>query len=226
MLATRGDELRGKTCVVSGAGNVAQYTAAKLIEQGARVLTLSDSDGFIHDPKGIDAEKLAWIIDLKNHRRGRIREYVERWGGTYHEGRRPWSVPCDLAFPCATQNEIGIDDAKVLVSNGCRLVAEGANMPSTPEAIDRFLASRLLYAPGKASNAGGVAVSGLEQSQNALRLSWSREEVDERLVGIMKSIHARCVEFGREGDFVNYLRGANRGGFVKVADAMLAQGVM
>ncbi len=226
MLATRGDEIRGKTCLVSGSGNVAQYTAEKLIELGARVVTLSDSDGFVHDPRGLDAEKLAWTIDLKTRRRGRIQEYVEKWGGTFHSGKRPWSVPCDLAFPCATQNEIDHDDARRLVENGCRLVAEGANMPSSLDAIQVFLERQLLFGPAKAANAGGVAVSGLEQTQNAMRRSWSREEVDTRLLEIMRSIHARCVEFGREGSFVNYLRGANRGGFIKVADAMLAQGVM
>ena len=226
MLATRGDEIRGKTCLVSGSGNVAQYTAEKLIELGARVVTLSDSDGFVHDPCGLDAEKLAWTIDLKTRRRGRIQEYVEKWGGTFHSGKRPWSVPCDLAFPCATQNEIDRDDARRLVENDCRLVAEGANMPSSLDAIQVFLERQLLFGPAKAANAGGVAVSGLEQTQNAMRRSWSREEVDTRLLEIMRSIHARCVEFGREGSFVNYLRGANRGGFIKVADAMLAQGVM
>ena len=226
MLGTRGDEIRGKTCLVSGAGNVAQHTAEKLVDLGAKVVTLSDSEGFIHDPAGLDAEKLAWTIDLKTRRRGRMHEYVENWGGTFHAGKRPWSVPCDLAFPCATQNEIDAADARQLVANGCRLVAEGANMPSSVEATEIFLAARLLFGPAKAANAGGVAVSGLEQSQNALRLSWTREEVDRRLLEIMRSIHARCVEHGREGSFVNYLRGANRGGFLKVADAMLAQGVM
>ena len=166
------------------------------------------------------------MIDLKTCRRGRIREYVEKWGGTFHAGKRPWSVPCELAFPSATQNEIDAADARQLIANGCRLVAEGANMPSTVEAISVFLEHELLFGPAKAANAGGVAVSGLEQSQNAMRLSWTREEVDARLLEIMQSIHARCVEFGREGSFVNYLRGANRGGFIKVADAMLAQGVM
>ncbi len=226
MLATRGDEIRGQTCLVSGSGNVAQYTAEKLIELGAKVVTLSDSDGFLHDPRGLDAEKLAWTIDLKTGRRGRIQEYVEKWGGTFHPGRRPWSVPCDLAFPCATQNEIDGDAARQLVANGCRLVAEGANMPSSLAAIQIFLERQLLFGPAKAVNAGGVAVSGLEQTQNSMRESWSREEVDRRLLEIMQSIHARCVEFGRDGSFVNYLRGANRGGFIKVADAMLAQGVM
>ena len=226
MLGARGAEIRGRTCLVSGSGNVAQHTAEKLIELGAKVVTLSDSDGFIHDPAGLDAEKLAFVIDLKARRRGRIREYVEQWGGTFHAGEHPWRVPCDLAFPCATQNEIDAESARRLVANGCQLVAEGANMPSSLEAIGIFRASRLLFAPGKAANAGGVAVSGLEQSQNAMRLSWTREEVDRRLLEIMQNIHARCVEYGREGDYVDYLRGANRGGFLKVADALLAQGVM
>ncbi|MFO0689371.1 MAG: NADP-specific glutamate dehydrogenase [Myxococcota bacterium] len=226
MLATRGEELRGRTCLVSGAGNVAQHTAEKLIELGAKVVTLSDSDGFVHDPRGIDAEKLAWTIDLKTRRRGRIREYVEKWGGSFHAGERPWRVPCDLAFPCATQNEIDASDARALVANGCRLVAEGANMPSNLDAIRVFQESRILFGPAKAANAGGVAVSGLEQTQNAMRLSWTREEVDGKLLAIMRDIHARCVEHGREGDSVDYLRGANRAGFLKVAEAMRAQGVL
>ncbi|MEZ4332009.1 MAG: NADP-specific glutamate dehydrogenase [Myxococcota bacterium] len=226
MLAARGDELRDKTCVVTGSGNVALHTVEKLLELGARAVTLSDSDGFVHDPKGIDAEKLAWVIELKERRRGRIREYVDKWGGTYHVDARPWNVPCDLAFPCATQNEIEETDAKALVANGCRLVAEGANMPSTAAAAHVFLESRILYAPSKAANAGGVAVSGLEMSQNAIHLAWRREEVDSRLHEIMRSIHGCCVGYGREGDHVNYLRGANRAGFAKVADAMLAQGIV
>ncbi len=226
MLATRGDEIKGKTCLVSGSGNVAQYTAEKLIQLGAKVVTLSDSGGFIHDPKGIDEEKLAWIIDLKTNRRGRISEYTDRWGGEYHAGKRPWGVPCDLAFPCATQNELLEDEAKRLVANGCRLVSEGANMPSTIEAINVFLNKEILFGPAKAANAGGVAVSGLEQSQNAMRLSWSREEVDSQLLDIMQKIHRSCVERGKEGDYTNYVRGANIAGFVKVADAMLAYGVL
>lgn len=225
MLAARGEEIRGRTCLVSGSGNVAQHTAEKLIELGAKVVTLSDSDGFVHDPQGLDAEKLAFTLELKNARRGRIREYVERWGGTYHAGERPWRVPCDLAFPCATQNEIEAGDARALVANGCRLVAEGANMPSSLEAIEIYRGAGLLFAPAKAANAGGVAVSGLEQSQNAMRLSWTRVEVDAKLLEIMRTIHARCVEHGREGDRIDYLRGANRAGFLKVAEAMLAQGV-
>ncbi|HPG26899.1 MAG: NADP-specific glutamate dehydrogenase [Spirochaetaceae bacterium] len=226
MLATRGDDVEGKTCIVSGSGNVALYTAEKLIELGARVVTLSDSGGFVHDPNGIDAEKLAWIVDLKTKRRGRIREYVERWGGSFHEGQHPWGVPCDMAFPCATQNEIEGDEARALVANGCQLVAEGANMPSTIEAIDVFREARILFGPAKAANAGGVAVSGLEQTQNAMRLSWPREEVDRQLLEIMQKIHRSCVEHGREGDFVDYLRGANIAGFIKVADAMLSYGVL
>jgi len=225
MLATRGEGLRGRTCLVSGAGNVAQYTAQKLIEEGARVVTLSDSEGFVHDPQGLDAAKLAFVIDLKTRRRGRIREFVERFGGTFHAGERPWSVPCDLAFPCATQNEIGDDDARRLVGNGCRLVAEGANMPSTLEAIEVFRGARILFGPAKAANAGGVAVSGLEQSQNAMRLAWTREEVDARLRAIVQRIHAQCLEHGRENGEIDHLRGANRAGFRRVAEAMLAQGI-
>ncbi len=226
MLGTRGEDVAGKTCVVSGSGNVAQYTAEKLIQLGAKVLTLSDSSGFIHDPQGIDEEKLAWLIDLKTRRRGRVHEYVDKWGGEYHEGKRPWSVPCDLAFPCATQNELDEDDARTLVSNGCRLVSEGANMPSSIQAINVFLDAKVLFGPAKAANAGGVAVSGLEQTQNAMRLSWTRDEVDQNLLDIMRKIHESCVEHGREGDFVNYVRGANVAGFIKVADAMLAYGVL
>ena len=226
MLGTRGDEIKGKTCLVSGSGNVAQYTVEKLIQLGGKVLTMSDSGGFIHDPNGIDEEKLAWVVDLKTNKRGRISEYVDKWGGEFHEGKRPWSVPCDLAFPCATQNELVEDEAKTLVANGCRLVSEGANMPSTIEAINVFLDAKILFGPAKAANAGGVAVSGLEQTQNAMRLSWSREEVDRQLLDIMKNIHATCETHGKDGDFINYVRGANIGGFVKVADAMLAHGVL
>jgi glutamate dehydrogenase (NADP+) len=226
MLGTRGEDIKGKTCVVSGAGNVAQYTAEKLIQLGGKVVTMSDSGGFIHDPNGIDDEKLAWIIDLKTNRRGRISEYVEKWGGEFYEDERPWRVPCDLAFPCATQNELHEDDARTLVQNGCVLVSEGANMPSTIDAINVFLDNKVLFGPGKAANAGGVAVSGLEQSQNAMRLSWKREAVDQNLLEIMKNIHSACVEQGKEGDYINYVRGANVAGFVKVADAMLAYGVL
>ena len=226
MLATRGEDIGGKTCVVSGSGNVAQYTVEKLIQLGGKVVTMSDSGGFIFDKDGIDEEKLAWIIDLKTNRRGRIREYAEHFGAEYHEDARPWVVECDLAFPSATQNEVEADDASTLVKNGCILVSEGANMPSSIAAIDTFLEARILYGPAKASNAGGVAVSGLEQTQNAMRLSWTREEVDENLLDIMQKIHSSCVEHGRRGDFVNYARGANIAGFIKVADAMLAYGVL
>ncbi len=226
MLGTRGDDVKGKNCVVSGSGNVAQYTAEKLLHLGGKVLTLSDSSGFIHDPDGIDEEKLAWVMDLKNKRRGRISEYVDKFGGEFHEGKRPWSVPCDLAFPCATQNELNGDDARTLVANGCQLVSEGANMPSTLEAIEVFLDNKILFGPAKAANAGGVAVSGLEQTQNSMRLSWSREQVDEQLLSIMKNIHGTCVQHGKDGDFINYVQGANIGGFIKVADAMLAYGVL
>ncbi|MEM9174479.1 MAG: NADP-specific glutamate dehydrogenase [Myxococcota bacterium] len=226
MLGTRGEDVRGKKCVVSGSGNVAQYTAEKINQLGGTVLTLSDSSGFIHDPEGIDEEKLAWVMALKNERRGRIGEYVDQFGGTFHEGERPWGVPCDAAFPCATQNELDGDDAKTLVANGCQLVSEGANMPSTLDAVGYFIDNKVLFGPAKAANAGGVAVSGLEQTQNAMRLSWSREQVDEQLLDIMKNIHATCVEHGKEGDFTNYVRGANIGGFIKVADAMLAYGVL
>jgi glutamate dehydrogenase (NADP+) len=226
MLGTRSDDVKGKNCVVSGSGNVAQYTAEKVLQLGGKVLTMSDSSGFIHDPDGINEEKLAWVMDLKNNRRGRISEYVDKFGGEFHEGKRPWSVPCDLAFPCATQNERDGDDAKVLVANGCQLVSEGANMPSTLDAVGVFIDSKILFGPAKAANAGGVAVSGLEQTQNAMRLSWSREQVDEQLLDIMKNIHSTCVEHGTEGDFINYVQGANVGGFIKVADAMLAYGVL
>lgn len=226
MLGTRSDDVKGKNCVVSGSGNVAQYTAKKIQQLGGKVLTMSDSSGFIHDPDGINEEKLAWVMDLKNNRRGRISEYVDKFGGEFHEGKRPWSVPCDLAFPCATQNELDGDDAKVLVANGCQLVSEGANMPSTLDAVGVFIDSKILFGPAKAANAGGVAVSGLEQTQNAMRLAWSREQVDEQLLEIMKNIHSTCVEHGTEGDFINYVQGANVGGFIKVADAMLAYGVL
>ena len=227
MLATRGDSLQGKTVLVSGSGNVAQYTVEKCIAAGARVLTMSDSEGFIYDPAGIDSEKLAYLMDLKNEQRGRIREYAGKYGCQFFEGERPWKIKADVAFPNATQNELDEADARTLVANGCFCVAEGANMPSTPEAIEVFTAAKILYAPGKASNAGGVAVSGLEMSQNSLRYSWSREEVDSRLQQIMKRIHAICVRYGTEPDgYINYEKGANIGGFVKVADAMLAQGIV
>lgn len=226
MLAMKDDSLKGKTVVVSGSGNVAQFTTQKVTELGGRVVTLSDSAGYIYDPNGIDEEKLAWLMELKNIRRGRISEYAEEFGCEYHEGKRPWGVPCDVAFPSATENEISKEDAETLVKNNCKVISEGANMPSTPEAIEVYHKNKLLYGPGKAANAGGVAVSGLEMTQNSMRLPWSREEVDERLHTIMKNIHATCVKFGTEGEYIDYVKGANIGGFVKVADAMLAQGVV
>jgi len=225
MLATRGESVRGKVATVSGSGNVAQYTVEKLIDFGAKPVTLSDSAGTIVDEDGIDAEKLAWVMDLKNVRRGRIKEYADRFPrAKFLPGERPWGVKCELAFPSATQNEIDERDAKTLVANGCVCVSEGANMPTTPEGVDVFLAAKVLYGPGKAANAGGVAVSGLEMTQNAGVVRWPREEVDMRLQQIMKSIHENCVRYGSADGFVNYVRGANVAGFVKVADAMLAQG--
>jgi len=229
MLATRGEDFAGKTAVVSGSGNVAQYTVQKLNELGAKVLTLSDSNGFIHDPDGICPDKFAYVQDLKNVRRGRIAEYAAKYpNAKYFEGKKPWEIPCDCAFPSATQNELDGSAAAALVKNGCRLVAEGANMPSTPDAVGVFLSAKnFLYAPGKAANAGGVSTSGLEMTQNSMRLSWSREEVDAKLKGIMKNIHDAAyyaaAEYGSTG---NYVMGANIAGFVKVADAMLAQGVV
>lgn len=227
MLKTRNIELKGKRCLVSGSGNVAQYTCEKLIQLGAIPVTLSDSNGYIYDPDGIDAEKLAYVMELKNVQRGRIREYAEKYGCKYVEGARPWCEKGDIALPSATQNEIDGDDAKMLVANGVIAVSEGANMPSTPEAIEVFQANKLLYAPGKAANAGGVATSGLEMSQNSERLSWSREEVDEKLKGIMANIHENCVKYGTEPDgYINYVKGANIAGFMKVAKAMMAQGIL
>ncbi|MBT4867004.1 MAG: NADP-specific glutamate dehydrogenase [Planctomycetaceae bacterium] len=227
MLEKQGDGIEGKTAVVSGSGNVATYCIEKLAALGATVVTASDSGGFIHDPDGIEGEKLEWLKELKEVRRGRISEYAEHFGVEYHEGQRPWSVPCDLAFPCATQNELDGDDARELIANGVKVVAEGANMPSTLDAIHSFLAAKILFAPAKAANAGGVGVSGLEQSQNSLRIAWSREEVEDRLKGIMQRIHEQCVNYGTEEDgFVNYVKGANIAGFVKVADAMVAYGTV
>jgi glutamate dehydrogenase (NADP+) len=227
MMKTRGDGLTGKRVSISGSGNVAQYAAEKCIELGGKVLTLSDSEGYIVDEAGLDLEKWRFVMDLKNERRGRIREYVKKYpGAKFFEGRGVWSVPCDVALPCATQNELDESDAKTLVKNRCQCVAEGANMPSTPEAADVFVASKVLFAPGKAANAGGVAVSGLEMSQNSTRASWTRDEVDARLRGIMKSIHTACVKTAAEFDKPgNYIIGANIAGFRKVADAMLDQGV-
>jgi len=227
MLAHRGDGLDGKTCVVSGSGNVAIYAVEKALDLGAKVVTLSDSGGFIHDPDGIDQDKLAFVKELKEVRRGRIAEYAERYGCTYRKAELPWEVPCDVALPCATQNEINAEAAAALVRNNVKAVAEGANMPCTFEATEAFLAAGVLFAPGKAANAGGVAVSGLEQSQNALRMSWSREEVHSRLRDIMSEIHEKCCEYGDDGKGgVNYVNGANIAGFVKVADAMLAYGAV
>ncbi|MEE8277963.1 MAG: glutamate dehydrogenase, partial [Thermoanaerobaculia bacterium] len=227
MLATRGEELSGKRVLISGSGNVAQHAAAKVLEFGGKVLTMSDSNGTIVDEQGIDRAKLDYIFDLKNNRRGRIEEYAEHHpGSTYLEDQRPWSVPCDVALPCATENEIADDDARALLENGCTCVTEGANMPSTTEAVNRFLEAGILFAPGKAANAGGVAVSGLEMTQNAMRLTWTRREVDERLQIIMREIHRSCVRYGTAPNVVNYVDGANIAGFIKVADAMLDQGVV
>ncbi len=226
MLATKGDDFKGKTVVISGSGNVAQYATEKCIQLGAKVVTLSDSKGYIYDKDGIDEEKLAFVLELKNVKRGRIKEYADKYGCEYHEGQRPWGVKCDVALPCATQNEINKAEAETLVKNGCKAVAEGANMPSEPEAVEVFINNKILFAPGKAANARGVAVSGLEMSQNSMRYSWTREEVDAKLHQIMKDIHSTCVKYGKEGDYVNYVNGANIGGFVKVADAMLAQGLV
>ncbi len=227
MLKARGDCVEGKTALVSGSGNVAQYTIEKLNELGAKAITLSDSDGTIVDPEGIGPEKLSWVMQLKNLRRGRIREYADQFPGvTYLPGQGPWSVAGELAFPSATQNEINEEDARTLVKNGCRLVAEGANMPTVPEGVDVFLDAKILYGPGKAANAGGVATSGLEMTQNAGVTRWTHEEVDHKLQQIMAEIHDACLQYGSDGDFVDYVRGANIAGFVKVADAMLAQGVV
>ena len=227
MLATRKETFKGKVAAVSGSGNVAQYTAEKLIQLGAKVVTLSDSGGTIYDKNGIGEEKLAWVMGLKNVRRGRIREYAEQFeGAEFHENQRPWNIKCDLAFPSATQNEIDKDDAEALVRNGCFCVSEGANMPSTPEAVEVFLEAQILYGPCKAANAGGVAVSGLEMAQNRSGVQYTRDEVDQKLRGIMRSIHENCVRYGTNGDVTNYVQGANIAGFVKVADAMLQQGVV
>ena len=227
MLKTRGIDIKGKTVLVSGAGNVAQYTVEKLIELGAKPVTMSDSDGYIYDPDGIDAEKLAYIKELKNVERGRISEYAEEYGVKYVAGAKPWFEKADIALPSATQNEINEEAAKALIANGVFAVSEGANMPSTPEAIKVFQDAKILYSPGKAANAGGVAVSGLEMSQNSERLRWSREEVDAKLHDIMNDIHDNCVKYGTEADgYINYVKGANVAGFLKVAKAMMAQGIV
>jgi len=229
MLKTRKESLKGKICAVSGSGNVAQYTVEKVNDLGGKVVTLSDSNGYIYDKKGIDNKKLEYVMELKNVKRGRIKEYAKEFNCEYHDsskGRYPWEVDCDIAFPGATQNEIHESDAKKLVKSGCMCVAEGANMPTTPEGVKVFQSAKILYGPGKAANAGGVAVSGLEMSQNSERLSWSHEEVDNKLKSIMVSIHKTCLTYGKEGKYINYVKGANIGGFVKVADSMLDQGVV
>lgn len=228
MLNTKNESFEGKTVVISGSGNVAQYAAEKVLQLGGKVVTLSDSAGYIYDPEGIDVEKLDYVMDLKNNKRGRISEYVEKYSGAqYHKGKTPWNVKCDIALPCATQNELTKHDAEALLKNGCICVVEGANMPCNADAVHKFHEAKILFAPGKASNAGGVATSGLEMSQNSLRISWTREEVDERLRDIMKEIHDSCIKYGKEDDgYCNYVKGANIAGFVKVADAMLAQGVI
>jgi len=228
MLKTKNDTMKGKTVLVSGSGNVAQYATEKATQLGAKVVTLSDSSGYIYDAKGIDAEKLAFVMELKNVKRGRISEYVKKYpSAKFIEGKTPWGEKCDVAMPCATQNELNGKDAKTLLSNGCFVVSEGANMPSDLEAVHAFLKAKILYAPGKASNAGGVATSGLEMSQNSLRMNWTREEVDAKLKAIMSNIHDACIKYGKdENGYVDYVKGANIAGFVKVADAMLAQGVV
>jgi len=228
MLKTRGDSLEGKVVAISGSGNVAQYACEKATQLGAKVVTLSDSSGYIYDEEGIDEDKITFVMELKNEKRGRISEYVKKYpNAKFFSSERPWGVKCDIAMPCATQNEVNEDDAKKLLANGCFVISEGANMPSEPKAIEAFQAAKILYAPGKASNAGGVATSGLEMSQNSLRIVWTREEVDEKLQIIMSRIHDSCIKYGKQDDqYIDYVRGANISGFVKVADAMLAQGVV
>ncbi|MDA8670040.1 NADP-specific glutamate dehydrogenase [Flavobacteriales bacterium] len=228
MLKNKGDDFKNKKVAISGSGNVAQYACEKCIQLGAKVVTMSDSKGFIHDSDGIDKDKLAWIMNLKNKQRGRISQYIEKYpNSTFHEGEKPWSVAVDVALPCATQNELNEEQANLLVENGCIAVVEGANMPSTPEAITLFTNKKILFAPGKASNAGGVATSGLEMSQNSLRYNWTREEVDTKLHNIMLDIHDQCVAYGKEEDgYIDYVKGANIAGFVKVADAMIDQGLV
>jgi glutamate dehydrogenase (NADP+) len=228
MLKNKGDDLKNKKVAISGSGNVAQYACEKCIQLGAKVVTMSDSKGYIHDADGIDKDKLAWIMNLKNKLRGRISEYIEKYpNSTFHEGEKPWSVAVEVALPCATQNELNEEHANLLVENGCIVVVEGANMPSTPEAITFFINNKILFAPGKASNAGGVATSGLEMSQNSLRYNWTREEVDTKLHNIMLDIHDQCVAYGKEEDgYIDYVKGANLAGFVKVADAMIDQGIV
>ena len=228
MLKHRGDALEGKNCLVSGSGNVATYAVEKINQLGGKAITVSDSSGFVHDPDGIDTEKLAYVVDLKTKRRGRLEEYAKEYGVEFHKGQRPWGVPCDLAFPCATQNEVSTEEAKTLIKNGCQGVSEGANMPTEQDGIHAFLAAKLLFAPSKAANAGGVAVSGLEMSQNSARITWKEEELQQLLRDIMSGIHEGCVEYGGEGgsEYIDYVKGANVSGFIKVADAMLAYGVV
>jgi glutamate dehydrogenase/leucine dehydrogenase len=227
MLKTRNEDLNGKTVTISGSGNVAQYAVQKVTELGGKVVTLSDSDGTIYDSEGIDNSKLAYVVNLKNIRRGRIKEYTSEYkNAEYFDGKRPWNIECQVALPCATQNEVSEEDAKTLIKNGCYCISEGANMPTVPEGVKVFLKNEALYGPGKAANAGGVATSGLEMAQNSMRLAWTREEVDTRLKAIMKSIHQTCVKYGKENDYINYVKGANIGGFVKVADTMVDQGIV
>jgi glutamate dehydrogenase (NADP+) len=225
MLHTRGNSMSNKVVTISGSGNVAQFAAEKAMLMGGKVVTFSDSDGFVHDPEGVTAEKLAFVKELKNVRRGRIAEYATKFKCEYHAGKRPWGVKCNVALPCATQNELNEEEARTLVQNGCICVAEGANMPSTPEAVDVFLGNKILFGPGNAANAGGVSVSGLEMSQNSIRLQWTSNEVDKRLSDIMKAIHNQCVRFGEQDRWVNYVDGANIGGFRKVVEAMMDQGL-
>jgi glutamate dehydrogenase (NADP+) len=226
MLKTRNESLEGKTVLVSGSGNVSQFAIQKVNQLGGKVVTASDSDGFIHDPEGIIGEKWEYLMELKNVRRGRIKEYADEFGAKYYPGERPWSIPGQIALPCATQNEINGEEAKTLVKNGCFCVSEGANMPTTPEGVEVFLENKILYGPGKAANAGGVATSGLEMTQNSMRINWSREEVDAKLHGIMQAIHQQCVSHGKDGNFTNYVKGANVAGFIKVANAMMDQGLI
>ena len=226
MLRTRGNSISGKIVTISGSGNVAQFAAEKAMMMGAKVVTFSDSNGFVYDPRGVDAERLAFVKELKNVKRGRIQEYAKQFKCEYFEGKRPWGVPCQVALPSATQNELSGGDAQALVANGCICVGEGANMPSTPEAVDVFLGKKILFGPGKAANAGGVSVSGLEMTQNSMRLQWTNDEVDKRLSDIMKAIHNQCVRFGERDGFINYVDGANTAGFRKVAEAMLDQGLV
>ena len=226
MLKTKKQSFEGKTVAISGSGNVAQFAAEKIIDLGGKVITLSDSSGTIYDADGMNTEKLEYVKDLKNNKRGRIQEYAKKFKAEYFEGSRPWNQVCDVALPCATQNEINLEDAQTLIKNNCMCVAEGANMPTETDAVHEFIKNKILFGPGKAANAGGVAVSGLEMSQNSMRLNWERDEVDQKLNQIMKNIHAQCIEHGTDGDFVNYVKGANIAGFIKVADAMIDQGVV